>query len=586
MARIPASTARAVVLRLFPRVLRAGLDNAVRYGALPRQLAADAGAIEPALGALVGTWLANPYTVPFLHGVPHRAGGVVSRCRDVLRGAGSRARPTEPGTILAGGLATLDTYCARTDDRTMRDIVDASLLLGASALVQPLASRVAAAAWNDLERLEEVAAALHQLALVTATAQGDREVDYVDLGLPDPFPADELDPRGVDTAVAAWRAALGRAFQDLKAEARTVAVGLSAISVGQTLDFLADDTLAAHARAIGQQAVQPLERHAAARSGKDAARRRLPQPPKPAKAVSEEPKGRDDAVRPGHVLVCPAGPATGTGKGRDVARGFEHAIGKALRLVPTPSLPAVRERLLAEFCQAGRAVDAILGELVGKEFVRLPPLVVVGPPGSGKSRFVRRLGEELGVGLLRVDATNDSGACFGGTERRWWSAEPCRAFMACARHAQANPLVLVDEVDKAPTRSEYGRIWDSMLQTLEPENAARFPDPCLQTDLDLSWVSFVCTANDAGKLPGPLLDRLRVVAFPAPGREHVEALSVALLADIARERGLDPAFLPPPDATELRALRHRWSGGSVRRLRRAVEAIVRVRDRELEGRPQ
>jgi len=269
-----------------------------------------------------------------------------------------------------------------------------------------------------------------------------------------------------------------------------------------------------------------------------------------------------------------------------VARGFEHAIGKALRLVPTPSLPAVRERLLAEFCQAGRAVDAILGELVGKEFVRLPPLVVVGPPGSGKSRFVRRLGEELGVGLLRVDATNDSGASFGGTERRWWSAEPCRAFMACARHAQANPLVLVDEVDKAPTRSEYGRIWDSMLQTLEPENAARFPDPCLQTDLDLSWVSFVCTANDAGKLPGPLLDRLRVVAFPAPGREHVEALSVALLADIARERGLDPAFLPPPDATELRALRHRWSGGSVRRLRRAVEAIVRVRDRELEGRPQ
>ena len=586
MARIPASTARAVVLRLFPRVLRAGLDPAVRYGALPRQLAADASAIEPALGALVGTWLANPYTVPFVHGAPPRAGGVVSRCRDVLRRAWSSESRTGPGTILAGGLATLDAYCARTDDRTMRDIVDASLLLGGSALVQPLASRVAAAAWNDLDRLEEVASALHQLALVTATAQDNHEVSFADLGLPDPFPADELGPRSVDTAVAAWRASLGQAFQDLKAEARTVAVGLSAIGVGQTLDYLADDTLAAHARAVGQQAVQPLERHAAARAGKDAARKRLPQPPKPVRDVPEELNRREYTIRPGHVLVCPASATTGTGKGREVARGFEHAIGKDLRLVPTPPLPPVRERLLAEFCQAGRAVDAILGELVGKEFVRLPPLVVVGPPGSGKSRFVRRLGEELGVGVFRVDATNDAGASFGGTERRWWSAEPCRAFMACARYTQANPLLLVDEVDKAPTRSEYGRIWDSMLQTLEPENAARFPDPCLQTDLDLSWVSVICTANDAGKLPGPLLDRLRVVAFPPPGREHVEALSVALLADIARERGLDPAFLPPPDATELRALRHRWSGGSVRRLRRAVEAIVRVRDRELEGRPQ
>lgn len=586
MANIPAPTARAVILRRFPRVLRAGLDPAVRYGALPRELATDATAIDAELGALVATWLANPYTVSFVHDAAPRSPGLLSRCGDIVRRFRSTTGSTEPGKILSGGLAALDAYCARTNDPDMRDIVGASLLLGGSALVQPLASRSAAAVWNDLERLDEVAAALHQLALVTATAQDDQGVSFTGLGLPDPFPAAEMGPQVVGTAVAAWRAALGQAFQDLKAEARTLAIGLSAISVGQTLDFMADDTLAAHARAAGLQAVQPLERHAADKAGKGAARRKLPQPPKPVADVPKEPKGGDVAVRPGHVLVCPASPATGAGKGREVARGFEHAIGKALRLVPTPALTQVRERLLSEFCHATRAVDAILGELVAKEFVRIPPLVLEGPPGSGKSRFVRRLGEELGVGVYRVDASNDGGASFGGTERRWWSAEPCRAFMACARHSQANPLVLVDEIDKAPTRAEYGRIWDSMLQTLDPENARRFPDPCLQTDLDLSWTSVICTANETKKLPGPLLDRLRIVAFPAPGPEHVEALSVALLGDIARERGLDPAFLPPPDATELRALRHRWRGGSVRRLRRAVEAVVRVRDRELEGRPQ
>jgi ATP-dependent Lon protease len=240
----------------------------------------------------------------------------------------------------------------------------------------------------------------------------------------------------------------------------------------------------------------------------------------------------------------------------------------------------VRRELLPEFPYAEGALDTVLGAFAGKPFVRGGPLVIEGPPGVGKSRFVRRLGEALGVGVFRVDASNDGGATFGGTERRWYGSEPCRPFMAIARFSQANPLLLVDEIDKAPTRSEYGRIWDSMLQALEPENAARFPDPCFQTDLDISWVSILCTANDTSRMPGPLLDRLRIVRFPAPRGSHLDDLLPGVMRTIASERGVDPRFLSLPSGMEREALARRWRGGSVRRLHRAVEAVLRVRDRE------
>ncbi len=153
--------------------------------------------------------------------------------------------------------------------------------------------------------------------------------------------------------------------------------------------------------------------------------------------------------------------------------------------------------------------------------------------------------------------------------------------MAVNRALQANPAVLVDELDKAPTRSDYGRLWDGMISFLEPETAARFPDPCVQAELDLSWVSVIATANVDWTLPAPLLDRLRVVAFPMPRAGHLEALLPGLLSQVAAERGLDSRWFQPLDAVETRVLRQSWRGGSVRSLRRKLDGVLRVRERTL-----
>jgi ATP-dependent Lon protease len=253
-------------------------------------------------------------------------------------------------------------------------------------------------------------------------------------------------------------------------------------------------------------------------------------------------------------------------------------INVPLPLVQVPPLHQVRSTLLFEFPYVMEVIDFALADLVGRSTVRLRPLLLVGDPGGGKSRFARRLGEVLGLSVWREDASRADGATFGGTDRRWYSAEPCHPFLAVAQGKIANPLVLIDECEKAATRSDYGRLWDCLLGFLEPETSARYPDPALQTNLDLSHISFVATANSLDPLPGPIRDRFRVVKFPKPSADDLDALLPAVIADLARDRGLDESWIPPLDGAEHAAVGRHWRGGSVRRLRRIVEAVLRERD--------
>jgi ATP-dependent Lon protease len=157
-------------------------------------------------------------------------------------------------------------------------------------------------------------------------------------------------------------------------------------------------------------------------------------------------------------------------------------------------------------------------------------------------------------------------------------AEPCHPFLAVAAGRIANPLVLIDEIEKSGTRSDYGRLWDCLLGFFEPETSVRYPDPALQTNLDLSQVSYVATANSLDPLPAPIRDRFRVVTFPKPAAEDLDSLLPAVIADLAKERGLDQRWVPPLNGTERAAVAQCWRGGSVRRLRRVVEVILRERD--------
>ena len=265
---------------------------------------------------------------------------------------------------------------------------------------------------------------------------------------------------------------------------------------------------------------------------------------------------------------------------KDITKPLGHAINTALPLVAVLDLRKAHAQLMFEFPYAERIIDTVLNDLVGRETIRIKPSILVGEPGGGKSRFVRRLGDVLGLGVWRTDASRSDGAIFGGTDKRWHSAEPCHPFLAIAQARHANPLILIDEIEKAGTRSDYGRFWDCLLGFLEQETASRYPDPALQTNLDLSQVSYLATANSLDPLPSPLRDRFRVMNFPRPRPDDLEALVRPVIAEIAEDRGLDPKWIPPLAGFEQDFAKAQWNGGSVRRLRAIIEAIIRARDTE------
>jgi len=148
-------------------------------------------------------------------------------------------------------------------------------------------------------------------------------------------------------------------------------------------------------------------------------------------------------------------------------------------------------------------------------------------------------------------------------------------------------MILLDEVEKAGgmggrgagTRIDgIGRLWDCLLGLTEPETSIRYPDPFFQANVNLSNISYVATANSVAGLPSPLLDRFRVIKLALPSRDHLDALLPAVIADLARERGLDASWIAPLDGDEHAAVAAAWSGGSVRTLRRLVDVVVRDRD--------
>jgi ATP-dependent Lon protease len=286
-----------------------------------------------------------------------------------------------------------------------------------------------------------------------------------------------------------------------------------------------------------------------------------------------------DAIQDHHIVVVRlSNEEMKNPKLKEVLGPLTSVINTALPLVEVPPLDQARSALMFEFPYAIEVIDFALADLVGRRTIHLRPLLLVGDPGGGKSRFARRLGEVLGVSVWREDASRADGAVFGGTDRRWYSAEPCHPFLAVAAGRIANPLVLIEEIEKSGTRSDYGRLWDCLLGFFEPETSARYPDPALQTNLDLSQVSYLATANSLDPLPSPIRDRFRTVTFPKPSADDLDALLPAVIADLARERGLDQSWVPPLDGAEHTAVARHWRGGSVRRLRRIVEAVLRERD--------
>jgi len=175
---------------------------------------------------------------------------------------------------------------------------------------------------------------------------------------------------------------------------------------------------------------------------------------------------------------------------------------------------------------------------------RMAPLLIEGPPGIGKSRFVADLAAALEVPILPISfaGQSDSRALLG-TARGWSSANPSSIVDLILRCKRANPIVFIDEIEKS-TPSNNGDPLAAILTLIEPETAKRFHDPFLSTEVDLSNVTWIAGANSLRGLPSPILSRFHVIKVEAPdGRDWPEIRS-ALTQEFARSSQISIDALP------------------------------------------
>ena len=152
--------------------------------------------------------------------------------------------------------------------------------------------------------------------------------------------------------------------------------------------------------------------------------------------------------------------------------------------------------------------------------LRIRPLLLDGVPGIGKSVWARRLAELINAPTLTYEATNES-ASFGlvGSQKAWGNASPGRLINLIIERRVGNPVVVLDEIDKAVAASSTkGQSFDlptALLPLLEAATARRWSCPFFEVPLDMSWVIWVLTSNNWRCLPEPLLSRCPPICLPA-----------------------------------------------------------------------
>ncbi|WP_022668061.1 endopeptidase La [Desulfospira joergensenii] len=228
-------------------------------------------------------------------------------------------------------------------------------------------------------------------------------------------------------------------------------------------------------------------------------------------------------------------------------------------------LSDVKERII-EFFAAGVYKKDISGSII----------LFVGPPGVGKTSIGKSIAEALGRKFYRfsLGGMRDE-AEIKGHRRTYVGALPGKMVQALKDTGVANPVIMLDEVDKIGA-SYQGDPASALLEVLDPEQNSEFLDHYLDLRIDLSKVLFICTANQLDTIPGPLLDRMdRINLSGYITSEKMEIARKHLWPKLLKRNKLTSSIITITDPT----IRHLIEGyareAGVRNLEKMLNKIIR-----------
>lgn len=178
-------------------------------------------------------------------------------------------------------------------------------------------------------------------------------------------------------------------------------------------------------------------------------------------------------------------------------------------------------------------------------------MLLLGAPGIGKTHFARQLAALLGTGMNLVPMSSmTAGWLLSGSSAQWKGARPGKVFEALVEGEYANPVIVVDEIDKAAGDAQYDPL-GTLYALLEHDTAQSFTDEFADVAIDASQVIWITTANDERAIPDPILNRMNVFAVQAPTLAQARAIAQRLYQGIRAEHDWGRLFEPEAQADVL-----------------------------------
>ena len=203
--------------------------------------------------------------------------------------------------------------------------------------------------------------------------------------------------------------------------------------------------------------------------------------------------------------------------------------------VKPSGLPAM-EHLYDELPNFTEVLDDLKRQLAlcqdSRDALEITPMLLLGPPGIGKTHFAREVAELLGTGLGFVSMSSlTAGWVLSGASSQWKGARPGKVFETLVDGQYANPVMVVDEIDKARGEHAYDPL-GALYSLLEHDTAEAFTDEFAEVAIDASQVIWVATANDERAIPEPILNRMNVYEVRTPDFDAARSIALRLYGQL------------------------------------------------------